>query len=301
MNGRHGAHGLGEDSRFDEAWGFVIEHQGDQNRKGTDIAYTTHLRGVAQRVLDDGGTSEEAIGGMLHDVVEDTPVNKGGHSVEVDEVRAKFGDRVAEVVDFCTDTEPKPGEPKEPWRERKEEHFEKLRSADAGTLRVVAADKTDNLTGQLADFEECGEDAGDLAKSLTRFKGGLAGTLWYYRGMRAAMGNKLEGSRLHGELSDKITRLARLRSPSADELDCRDRLRLVLDAHDPRAVGALRVADGHYAIDAEELARRATVPEAAETADIVELLVTQWYGETGWSDATKQAAADALAGASKLR
>ena len=260
MTDRHGKHDLGEDPRYDEAWAFVIENQGAQNRKGTNTAYTTHLRGVAHKVLKNGGTPEEAIGGMLHDVVEDTPVLEGGHSVDVAEVRKLFGPRVAEVVEFCTDAAPDPGESKAPWRRRKEEHFKHLVEADSGTLRVVAADKTDNISGQLADFKACGDDPAALAESLSRFKGGFAGTLWYYRGMRAAMGDKLAGSELYDELTARIADLARLWSPTADELERRDRVRLTLDRLDPGNVGPIRVADGHYVIDADELVRRSDDP-----------------------------------------
>ncbi|MDZ7732773.1 MAG: HD domain-containing protein [Acidimicrobiia bacterium] len=87
-------------------------------------------------VLGDGG-DDEAVAALLHDVVEDTDAT-------VDDVRAGFGDRVADVVEACTDAQARP---KPPWEERKAAYLEHLRSddVDVGALRVSTADKLDNV------------------------------------------------------------------------------------------------------------------------------------------------------------
>jgi (p)ppGpp synthase/HD superfamily hydrolase len=301
MIDRHGEHGLEREELtarevklLDRTWAFAIEHQGDQDRKGTNVPYTTHLKGVARRVLIDGGTAEEAAGALLHDVVEDTPFGNG-HSVEIAEVRDRFGPRVAEVVEFCTDAEPGPNGLKAPWRPRKEAHFAHLLPADAGVLRVVAADKTDNITGQLQDFEACGRDSGALAESLARFKGSFAGTLWYYRGMRTAMEDKLTGSDLYEELTQKINEFAGFRKAKADEASRVVQSRVVLDSLDPCGVGPEAITKGYYAVDARELGRRASVPAAKPSRDIVQELSTQWYGEGSWDVEAIDRVAEALA------
>jgi GTP pyrophosphokinase len=280
----HGPHGLGENEVYDRAWRFVVEHQGEQLRKGTNIRYTTHLRGAAKRVHEDGGTPDEVVAAMLHDVIEDTPVVKGGTSIELEDVRRDFGDRVAEIVDFCTDAAPPPGEPKDPWRLRKEAHFEHLRGGDPGTLRVVVADKTDNITSQIDDIRACDGDL-KIAESLARFKGGFAGTLWYYRNMRAAMGDELAGSTLFDEFTSLIEEFASIRTPSAAELHCRDRVRRVLDRIDPNEVGRAAVAAGYYSIDADELARRTHAPGAPE--EVIVSHVDKWYVKRDRSSGTE--------------
>jgi len=62
------------------------------------------------------------VAALLHDVVEDC----GGHPV-LEEIRRRFGDRVATIVEGCTDayTIPKP-----PWKQRKLDYLEVLRRAD---------------------------------------------------------------------------------------------------------------------------------------------------------------------------
>ena len=91
------------------------------------------------------------------------------------EVRRRFGARVAKVVDGCTDADTYP---KPPWRERKETYIRHLRSADADTRLVSAADKLNNIRSILSDYRAVGESV------WSRFNGGREGTLWYYRTLR---------------------------------------------------------------------------------------------------------------------
>ena len=153
--------------RFLRAFLFAAEKHAGQARKASTIPYIAHLTGVASLVLEAGGDEDLAIAALLHDVVEDC----GGVPM-LKEVRRRFGKRVAKVVDGCTDadTYPKPA-----WRERKEAYIHHLRTADADTRLVSAADKLNNVRSVLADYREVGESI------WSRFNGGREGTLWYYR------------------------------------------------------------------------------------------------------------------------
>ncbi len=153
--------------RFNEAFLFAAEKHGLQTRKKTGIPYISHLMSVAALVLEAGGDEEAAIAALLHDVVEDC----GGHSV-LDEIRQRFGERVAGIVAGCTDayTIPKP-----PWKTRKLEYLDHLRSASEDIRLVSAADKLHNVRTILADYRRDGDSVWD------RFSGHREGTLWYYR------------------------------------------------------------------------------------------------------------------------
>ena len=80
-------------ARFDDAFTFAHRIHGDQTRKGNASPYIGHLMGVASIVLDDGGSEDEAIGGLLHDAAED----HGGRE-RVAEIAARFGPAVAKIV-----------------------------------------------------------------------------------------------------------------------------------------------------------------------------------------------------------
>lgn len=156
--------------RFHRAFLFAAEMHAGQTRKASTIPYIAHLMGVASLVLEAGGDEDLAIAALLHDVVED----RGGHTM-LKEVRRRFGKRVAEIVDGCTDayTVPKP-----PWRERKENYIRRLKKEGADTHLVSAADKLNNVRSILSDYRAIGESV------WSRFNGGREGTLWYYRTLR---------------------------------------------------------------------------------------------------------------------
>src|SRR5262245_50292000 len=97
-------------SRFDEAFRYAHDVHSGQTRKGSGAPYVSHLMGVASIVLEDGGGEDEAIGALLHDAAED----QGGRT-RLDDIRARFGDTVAKIVEDCTDSW---SDPKEPWLER---------------------------------------------------------------------------------------------------------------------------------------------------------------------------------------
>ena len=155
--------------RFLRAFQFAAEKHAGQLRKASTIPYIAHLMGVASIVLEAGGDEDLAIAALLHDVVEDC----GGMPM-LKEVRRRFGKRVAQVVDGCTDADT---DPKPPWRGRKEKYIRHLKTADADTRLVSAADKLNNLRSILSDYRAIGESV------WSRFHGGREGTLWYYRAL----------------------------------------------------------------------------------------------------------------------
>ena len=156
--------------RFLRAFQFAAEKHAGQARKASTIPYIAHLMGVASLVLEAGGDEDLAIAALLHDVVEDC-----GGALMLREVRRRFGNHVAKIVDGCTDADT---DPKPPWRERKENYLRRLKLADADTRLVSAADKLNNIRSILTDFREIGESV------WARFTGGREGTLWYYRALR---------------------------------------------------------------------------------------------------------------------
>ncbi len=157
-------------ARFLRAFAFAAEKHSGQTRKASTIPYIAHLMGVTSLVLEAGGDEDCAIAALLHDVVEDC-----GGAPMLKEVRRRFGNRVAHIVEGCTDADV---DPKPPWRERKEEYIGHLKTADADTRLVSAADKLNNVRSIISDYRALGESV------WSRFKGGRDGTLWYYRTLR---------------------------------------------------------------------------------------------------------------------
>jgi (p)ppGpp synthase/HD superfamily hydrolase len=153
--------------RFDEAVSYARQLHAPQLRKGTDIPYLAHLLSVSAMVIEDGGDEDQAIAGLLHDAVED----QGGQPT-LAEIRSRFGDRVATIVEGCTDADTIP---KPPWRARKEAYLARLRQEPPEVLRVSVADKLHNARAILAELR-C-----DGARTWSKFNSTRDENIWYYR------------------------------------------------------------------------------------------------------------------------
>jgi GTP pyrophosphokinase len=138
-------------SRFDDAFRYAHEAHAGQVRKGSGAPYLGHLMGVASIVLDAGGDEDEAIGALLHDAAED----QGGRA-RLEDIRSRFGEAVARIVEDCTDSW---NEPKEPWLERKQAYIQHARTLAGPSLLVSAADKVHNAYAILRELRNSGERA----------------------------------------------------------------------------------------------------------------------------------------------
>jgi (p)ppGpp synthase/HD superfamily hydrolase len=187
-------------SRFNAAFLFAAEKHATQTRKKTDVPYISHLMSVAALVLEAGAGEDEAVAALLHDVVEDC----GGHPV-LEEIRERFGPRVAKIVEGCTDayTIPKP-----PWKARKLEYLDILRRSGDEVRLVSAADKLHNVRTILADYRREGDSVWD------RFSGRRDGTLWYYRAVLDVL-REGKPNRLVDELCRVVTELETLATAKA--------------------------------------------------------------------------------------
>jgi GTP pyrophosphokinase len=152
--------------RLPEAFAFAVDLHRTQVRKGSNTPYIAHLMGVSSLALEFGGNEDEAIAALLHDAAED---QGGAHTLA--EIERRFGRRVAEIVEHCTDAliEPKP-----PWRERKEAYLCRLATAPTSVKLVSGSDKLYNARSIVGDYRAVGEALWD------RFAGGRDGVLWYY-------------------------------------------------------------------------------------------------------------------------
>ena len=155
--------------RFEDALVYTARLHRDQMRKGSEVPYITHLLAVAAIVGENNGTENEVVAALLHDAPED----RGGKK-RLEEIRTRYGDEVAEIVDGCTDTYE---DPKPEWRPRKEAYVAHVAEAPPSVRLVSAADKLHNARSILADLRAVGNELWD------RFTGGREGTLWYYRAL----------------------------------------------------------------------------------------------------------------------
>jgi (p)ppGpp synthase/HD superfamily hydrolase len=159
--------------RFESALAFACSQHHGQRRKGSGAPYVTHPLAVASIVGQYGGGEDQAIAGLLHDVMEDCSVTRK-------QLADRYGERVASIVDACTDTTE---DPKPPWRARKEAHIAKVRTQAPDVKLVIAADKMHNATCIVRDSRRA-----SVGKAVwERFTADRDQVLWYYRTMTTAL------------------------------------------------------------------------------------------------------------------
>jgi (p)ppGpp synthase/HD superfamily hydrolase len=178
---------------FAEALTYASHLHAQQTRKGSDLPYISHLLGVASIAMEYGGGEDECIAALLHDAAED----QGGKPT-LDLIREKFGERVADIVDGCTDAYAEAGAKKPKWEKRKATYIAHLQSASESVKLVSAADKLHNARAVLADLREHGD------KVFDRFNKSKDETLWYYHRLASTFREVLPG-----QLSDELHRTVR--------------------------------------------------------------------------------------------
>lgn len=137
-----------------KADGFAAAAHFGQKRKVDLIEFITHPRAVAKDVQELGGDEIAVAAALLHDVIEDTVIDEAT-------IRAEFGDAVADAVMACTEVGTGAGQPKAPWRDRKESYLAHLlasyqpdrREASLPPRRVAFSDKRVNGRDQLASLD----------------------------------------------------------------------------------------------------------------------------------------------------
>ncbi len=139
--------------RFDAALHFATRHHARQLRKGTHVPYAAHLLAAASLVLEMDGDEDEAIGALLHDVVED---GVGVSAMRV--IEAAFGADVAQLVlDNSDSLEPHERGGGRRWYERKRAYVEAFPAKSPAALRVCLADKLHNARSILLDYRTHGD------------------------------------------------------------------------------------------------------------------------------------------------
>jgi GTP pyrophosphokinase len=185
--------------RFDAALHYATRHHARQLRKGTPIPYSAHILAVASLVLEMHGDEDEAIGALLHDVVED-----GGGPQALVEIEAAFGPAVAAIVEANTDTLDERDDDGERggWYRRKRAYVDAFADKSPAALRVSLADKVHNARSILLDYRTVGDEI------WARFRQGQGlATRVYYRELVAAF--ERERSRLGDAAQPYVDELGR--------------------------------------------------------------------------------------------
>jgi (p)ppGpp synthase/HD superfamily hydrolase len=151
-------------------------------------------------VLEDGGDEDEAIAALLHDALEDC-----ADRITAKEIEARFGPRVREIVQACTDTPPEFKGGEKP-RYLKDEYIKRIATGTM-PMRVSLADKVHNARSILRDHRKEGEKVWD------RFSVPKSKTLSYYQQLAEAY----RSGGMTGFLIEEFERVVRKLEKRAEE------------------------------------------------------------------------------------
>lgn len=121
----------------EKALEFARKAHGEQMRKFSEEPYIEHPKRVAETVRTVSHTTEMICAAYLHDVVEDTPV-------EIEEIKKKFGNKVAQLVEELTDEYQKNKYPHLNRRRRKDKEVERQATISKEAKTIKLADVIDN-------------------------------------------------------------------------------------------------------------------------------------------------------------
>lgn len=149
---------------FEQALVFSKQKHEGQFRKGNTAPYISHPMVVASYVLECGGSENQAIAALLHDVIEDCGVTKEDLEKHFNPTIAKLVMEVTEQLDWgqC------------PWEERKKKYIQQVRVASREAHLIALCDKYHNLSSLVHDLKFRGKSAWAI------FKQTPSKTVWYY-------------------------------------------------------------------------------------------------------------------------
>lgn len=193
-------------SKITLAFDFAAREHQYQLRKSTHIPYISHLMSVSALILENGGDEDQAIAGLLHDVIEDAEPSSRIPFIR-NEISRLFGSKVSEIVEDCTDGLPDLNGLKPPWKPRKERYLSSLESKSNDTLLVSCCDKLHNARSILTDLKTVGGSVFD------RFSATQDETIWYYESLSKLFLSKLQnknGEIAARELKDTVKEIKRV-------------------------------------------------------------------------------------------
>ena len=136
-------------------------HAGQVRSGSGGMPYINHPVAVAELLAEHGYDEVVLAAALLHDVVEDSELS-------IDDMAARFGSPVAELVETLTDDEGV-----EPYELRKEEHRRRVAEAGGDALAIYGADKLSNVRALRRAYADEGEAAGEEFKVPLDAKEGI--------------------------------------------------------------------------------------------------------------------------------
>jgi (p)ppGpp synthase/HD superfamily hydrolase len=162
-----------KESTIVEAFRFAFSKHKGTKRKGLDTPYIAHPMDVATILMKNKASEDIIIAGILHDLIED-------EGVSYNEIKEKFGNKVADLVIAVSEPEELKNTKKDPrktWKQRKSNTIERITKISFEVKFLSCADKLANIRDMYNDYSLLGEEL------WKKFNAPKEDQKWYYNSM----------------------------------------------------------------------------------------------------------------------
>jgi len=177
--------------KYKKAIDFSYSFYQSKYRKGMKIPYFTYLSSVSNLIIENNGNTDEAIAGLLHDLLE-FDNNKKNTSL----VKSRFGIKVLNIIKQCSNT-PNKSAVNNDWILSKKKFLENMSKKSQSTLLVSICDKLHSLNCIISDYNKIGK------KLWKNYEHSKDDNLWYYKNLCKNFKKYLKN---HKNLKDRFQR-----------------------------------------------------------------------------------------------
>ena len=156
---------------LDRAIIFAVRAHAGTERRGKGFPYIIHPMEAVEIVATMTPDQELLAAASLHDTVEDTDVT-------VDQIRAEFGDRIANLVAAESDAFVEGVSEEDSWHARKQAAIDRLAKAPHDAKMVALGDKLSNMRAIARDYAVQGDALWNLFHAKDP-----KDHAWHYRGL----------------------------------------------------------------------------------------------------------------------
>ena len=169
------AHKYLDTDLLDRAIIFAVKAHHNTERRGKGFPYIVHPMEAVEIVATITSDQELLAAAVLHDTIEDT-------NVTVEELRAEFGDRIANLVHAESDQFTEGVSEEDSWHDRKQAAIDRLASAPHDAKIVALGDKLSNMRAIARDYAIKGDALWQIFHVTDKTQ-----HEWHYRGLAASL------------------------------------------------------------------------------------------------------------------
>ena len=162
-------------SLLDRAIVFAVRAHHNSERRGKGFPYIVHPMEAVEIVATITPDQELLAAAVLHDTIEDTDVT-------MEQIRAEFGDRIANLVQAESDHFVEGVSEAESWHDRKQAAIDRLAAAPHDAKMVALGDKLSNMRAIWRDYQVKGDGLWEIFHVTDK-----ASHEWHYRGLAASL------------------------------------------------------------------------------------------------------------------